>query len=116
MPAALRGLKSFLEIDEQLPSDTLPLTNWKHQRGNEVWAVALEAQRRWHWAGVTAANPLMCMHAGCCRLLDLMAEHGFASEAETSDWLARWQRVWQVGPGIRAGANLGSAAPHALGV
>lgn len=32
MPGALLHLKSFLGVDESLPSGTLPLTNWKHQR------------------------------------------------------------------------------------
>ena len=33
MPAALQSLKSFLDLDPHLPSDMLPLTNFKHQRG-----------------------------------------------------------------------------------
>jgi hypothetical protein len=34
MGGVLGGLKGFLEVDPHLPSDTLPLTNWKHMRGN----------------------------------------------------------------------------------
>lgn len=33
MPGVLAGFKSFLGMDQHLPSDRLPLTNWKHQRG-----------------------------------------------------------------------------------
>lgn len=35
MPGDLQGLKAFLDpgFDTHLPSDALPLTNWKHMRG-----------------------------------------------------------------------------------
>lgn len=35
MAGAMQKLKGFLEIDPHLPSDSLPLTNWKHKRGDE---------------------------------------------------------------------------------
>lgn len=34
MSGDLQALKSFLQMDEHLPSDRLPLTNWKHMRGD----------------------------------------------------------------------------------
>lgn len=33
MPGELTGIKGFLGIDRHLPSDELPLSNWKHLRG-----------------------------------------------------------------------------------
>ncbi len=35
MGGVLRRLKTFLGVAETLPSETLPLTNWKHKRGEE---------------------------------------------------------------------------------
>lgn len=35
MAGAMQELKAFLEVDPHLPSDSLPLTNWKHKRGDE---------------------------------------------------------------------------------
>jgi transposase len=33
MQGVLANFKTFLGVDQRLPSDNLPLTNWKHQRG-----------------------------------------------------------------------------------
>ena len=35
MGEAMKGLKSFLGLDPTQPSGKLPLTNWKHKRGDE---------------------------------------------------------------------------------
>lgn len=35
MADQLQGLKRFLNMDQMLPSSELPLTNYKHQRGND---------------------------------------------------------------------------------
>lgn len=65
MAGALQELKSFLEIDPHLPSDSLPLTNWKHKRGDEH-AVSPSALQAWPKGRQYKHGPTV-QHNGCGR-------------------------------------------------
>ena len=61
MGGAMHDLKNFLGLDPQLPSDTLPLTNWKHKRGDPD---AVRRELPTSHNSVQELPPLGSRHAG----------------------------------------------------
>ncbi|EFN58048.1 hypothetical protein CHLNCDRAFT_142285 [Chlorella variabilis] len=90
MAGQLQGLKTFLDLKPLLPSSELPLTNYKHQRGDEDALGRYWIMKRWeieHLVSI-ARNSTM-------DLLDLLVQHGYAGEQGKAEWLQNWENIWQ---------------------
>ncbi|KAL4443808.1 hypothetical protein ABPG75_011545 [Micractinium tetrahymenae] len=90
MAGAMQQLKSFLQIDPHLPSDSLPLTNWKHKRGDED-AVG----RYWNMTRAEYQHLVSLAERNTREVLRVMDQHGLVDAAGKVDWMRNWWRVWQ---------------------
>lgn len=90
MGGVLGGLKGFLEVDPHLPSDTLPLTNWKHMRGNPD-AVG----RYWNMTRTEYEHVVELARRNTYEVIKLLGQHGHADRDGKVGWMRNWDRVWQ---------------------
>lgn len=102
MPGDLQGLKAFLgpDFDQHLPSDSLPLTNWKHMRGGPD-TVSWRRRRGWAGGGPRGAPgaPGQLGHSRARRRVVLLRATVTASCASRSPPLCLWLCSW-AGTGI----------------
>ncbi|KAI3428273.1 hypothetical protein D9Q98_006652 [Chlorella vulgaris] len=90
MAAQLQGLKGFLNMDQMLPSSELPLTNYKHQRGNDDTLGRYWTLKRWEIEHLVeiARNSTQ-------DLVQLLGQYNYAGEQAQAEWMQNWEDVWQ---------------------
>lgn len=91
MAEDLQELKGFLGFDLHLPSDSLPLTNWKHNRGGpdalgRYWNMTRSEYQ--HLVGLARRNAQ--------EVITLMETNGRAEKQQRANWLRNWEAVWKM--------------------
>ncbi|PSC68106.1 sulfotransferase [Micractinium conductrix] len=90
MGEAMKGLKSFLGLDPTQPSDKLPLTNWKHKRGDEN-----SVGRYWNITRGEYTHLVELARRNTVEVLKVMGSAGLVDSKAKVEWMRSWERVWR---------------------